>query len=907
MPDSIQRTVRLVMDPTGVRSGARVSQQALRGVERDATRAQLGVHGIANAFRSLTALVPMIGVGAGMYKTLGVIQSYDKQLASTSSVVKATAEEIELLDETARELGSKTSFTATQAQGALETLMRSGRTATEATMMAKDALDLAIAEQLEMNESAGFLTDTLKIMNLEVERSTDVADLYSKTASSANTTVRELGAAMVDAGAVSRQFNWDIEKTFGILAAWADQGTRGSEAGTAFRSVFPKLLKADTNKVARQALEEIGVDFEDIDPTKNDPEQILRTLGEAGLTLAQANKLVEVEMGVKLMQLVANYEKVGQKIKEVGDYHGETARKASIMAETISGKWAKVQSSIEAVILKFSGEKSIDKTIENALDWSADFIVSLGGVADAMGEVNEEAAELGKWFREHGQTILAGLAGFKFGGPWGAVAGVGALAAYRTYDYTGNILEEKERGRSIDDIISSASGDLTLDRSKLDKESLAAFGPRVIEAIEKEDERRAKIRLGAVAQPAGETVRILSNEEADAVRKSIIGGAFEIPRTEQKVAPPIFTMPYSKNPKDWGIDPSSVAGTVNPLKPSQPTETAALDLLPEMPEVAGTARMNLHDPAVAEEIAKRAKEKTEWEEKYKDLLEQNQGILDGHVDTLDGMKKTYETIQRAKEQMPEQAERLAAIEDEIEQKIRLQESALANVAEGTRMYREELSGVKTMAWEVAQMFQTVENQIVEAFLAGEFQAKKFFKTVLDMVTRMSVEKFVAEPIMNVIGSVVGSIAGGIGGGASSGGSVSYAGGMTKSFASGGYTDFGLTETYVAPSIFTTAASMASGGYTENSLTRTVASAYSFAGAPSFADGGRPDGIPIIAHSNEAVVQLNDGRAIPVDLRGESGGGMVFAPRYTTVVVPGVSDATSFNQSKGRLIRSLRNA
>lgn len=95
-----------------------------------------------------------------------------------------------------------------------------------------------------------------------------------------------------------------------------------------------------------------------------------------------------------------------------------------------------------------------------------------------------------------------------------------------------------------------------------------------------------------------------------------------------------------------------------------------------------------------------------------------------------------------------------------------------------------------------------------------------------------------------------------------------------------------------------------GGYTDGLLTHTVASAYSFAGAPSFASGGRTDGIPIIAHPNEVVIPLPDGRSVPTTQVG-GGGGMVFAPRYTTLVVPGVSDATSFSQSRGRLLRSVR--
>lgn len=849
MPESISRTLQLIIDPSQARTGAQAVKKEMLGVETSINRGQLAVNRLSGAFRAMAGIIPMIGAGAAVYKTVNIIREYDRQLAATSSVVKATAEEIRTLDRTARELGSKTAFTATQAQSALETLLRSGRSVSEAVTMAGDALNLAVAEQLTMDEASGFLTDTLKIMNLEVERSANVADLYSKTASSANTTVRELGAAMVSAGAVARQFGWDLETTFGILAAWAEQGTRGGEAGTAFRSVFPKLLKADTIATAKGVLDELGIKYEDIDPTRNDPEKIVRTLGEAGLTLAQANKLVEVEMGVKLMQLVANYDLVGQKIREVGDYHGETARKAEVMADTITGKWNKVKSVVEAVILSKADENDIATVMKDALDFSADLISVLGGVAGEMDKVNTSAATFGEFLREHGQTLLALGVGFKTGGVYGALAAVGGLTAYRAYDVSSEIREQRLIGQGLDSQLEylnnptgyeggpRTTGWGEVDQSILDiVKSQEAKDQAIIERL---NPQRPGVTFGAQYGAPSMSLGQAASQTSDT---TTVSGQIAIQPTTPVVPPPSY---------------ETFGGYAGGL----------------YEDTGGRTVYGEEDLAAYESIVG-------WEEEYGDLLERNDSLLGQQSETLEGMKEQYERIQQAKRDMPSETERLILLEEELAQKIRLQESALANVAEGARIYREELSGVKTVAYEVAQAFVQVENQITEAFMSGEFHGRKFFNSILDSVRRLATEKLISEPIVGVISSTIGSIAGGLWGG---GGAAPVSGGPLG--PGGG----GLAEI---------------GGYTDGLLTHTVASAYSFAGAPSFASGGRPDGIPIVAHPNEVVIPLPDGRSVPTTQVG-GGGGMVFAPRYTTLVVPGVSDATSFSQSRGRLLRSVR--
>ena len=99
----------------------------------------------------------------------------------------------------------------------------------------KLALSLAAAGQLGVAEAASIAAIAVKQFNLEGSDVPHVADLLAAGAGKAVGDVRDLSAALGQAGLVANGAGQSIEATTGVLAAFADAGLLGSDAGTSLK------------------------------------------------------------------------------------------------------------------------------------------------------------------------------------------------------------------------------------------------------------------------------------------------------------------------------------------------------------------------------------------------------------------------------------------------------------------------------------------------------------------------------------------------------------------------------------------------------------------------------------------------------------------------------------------------
>lgn len=252
------RTVRvtIVANATGYVAGMEQAARKTRDLGSEAEKlAQKRA-----AFNELGRSMLAIGVAAGI--AVGVMVSkfveFDRAMSQVQAVTQESAEGMHQLRDAALEAGGATVFTATEAANAIEELGKNGLTTADILSGALDAaLDLAAAGNLEVARAAEIAAITAKQFNLTGSQLPHVADLMAAGAGKAAGDVEDMAQALSQAGLVSNQTGLSIEEATGTLAAFADAGLLGSDAGTSLRTMLLRLTPLSGEAADKMA--ELGI------------------------------------------------------------------------------------------------------------------------------------------------------------------------------------------------------------------------------------------------------------------------------------------------------------------------------------------------------------------------------------------------------------------------------------------------------------------------------------------------------------------------------------------------------------------------------------------------------------------------------------------------------------------------
>jgi TP901 family phage tail tape measure protein len=195
---------------------------------------------IGNIGRSLSgAGAKMTGIGAAIGAPIALatrqFAMFDDAIRMTAAVSGASGVALQKLNDTSRELGATTSFTAVQVASLMTELGRAGFKPDEINAMTGAVLDLARATGTDATLSAGIMAATLRQFGLEAVDAGRAADVLTKAANSTFNTVEGLGESLKYAGPVAKSLGLSLEDTTAVLGVLGNVGIQGSEAGTALR------------------------------------------------------------------------------------------------------------------------------------------------------------------------------------------------------------------------------------------------------------------------------------------------------------------------------------------------------------------------------------------------------------------------------------------------------------------------------------------------------------------------------------------------------------------------------------------------------------------------------------------------------------------------------------------------
>ena len=262
-------------------------------------RATQGLKSIGNnVLQSATGLsgemLAGAGIGYGIYDTAKTYKNFEQQMSAVGAISGASAAQMEMLTAKAMEMGSKTSFSATEAGKAFEYMAMAGWKTEEMMSGISGVMSLAAASGESLGNVSDIVTDVMTAMHQGADKADEFADVLAAASSNANTNVGLMGYTFKYAAPLAGTLGYSIQDLASVIGLMANAGIKGETAGTALRTMFSNLINP-TDEVFTK-MQDLGVSFKNADGTIKPLRESMVDLRGKFKTMTAAEKLATAEM-----------------------------------------------------------------------------------------------------------------------------------------------------------------------------------------------------------------------------------------------------------------------------------------------------------------------------------------------------------------------------------------------------------------------------------------------------------------------------------------------------------------------------------------------------------------------------------------------------------------------------------
>ena len=291
---------------------------------------------------------------------------FDSAMSKVTAVSGATGSEMDALREKAREMGSKTKFSASEAAEAMNYMAMAGWKTNDMLSGIEGIMNLAAASGEDLASTSDIVTDALTAFGLSASDSGHFADILAAASSNANTNVSMMGETFKYAAPVLGSLGYSAEDSAIAIGLMANAGIKSSQAGTALRSAITNLAKP-TGTVA-SAMEQYGISLTDSSGKMYSLRELMEQLRQklSGLSEAEQAQAAASLFGKEAMSGMlaiingspADFEKLSNAIDTCSDtvdgYNGTTEKMAAVMQDNLAGQVTILKSQLEELAISFS-------------------------------------------------------------------------------------------------------------------------------------------------------------------------------------------------------------------------------------------------------------------------------------------------------------------------------------------------------------------------------------------------------------------------------------------------------------------------------------------------------------------------------------------------------------------------
>ncbi len=349
----------------------RISQRYQKGKAATATVRNVGAASLGVATAGLYGAAKLIAPG----------MEFDSQMSGTQAILGLDKNDTKLaaIRQQARDIGGSTAFSPTDVARTQDTLARSGYDADAILAATEPTVNLSLASGVDIAEAADIVTNMQSAFNLPLDQIKRVSDVMAKGFTSSNTNLLELGEAMKYVAPIAEAAGASIEDTTALLGVLADNGIKGSMAGTSTSAVFSRL-QAPVGK-APEALRELGITTRDRKGNMLPVEKILKDINRSfkknKLGTAQQAEYLKVIFGeeamkgaVKLVAAAGNG-KLAEKQNKLMNAGGTAESIATVRMDNLDGDLKNLSSAWEDLEIEVfeKQDSALRKLTVTATDW----------------------------------------------------------------------------------------------------------------------------------------------------------------------------------------------------------------------------------------------------------------------------------------------------------------------------------------------------------------------------------------------------------------------------------------------------------------------------------------------------------------------------------------------------------
>ena len=361
------------------------SSVALQKIAATGEKWQTAGDKIADAGKKL---LPVTGVvtaaGTAAVKTAA---DFEASMSKVSAVSGATGADLDALSAKAREMGSKTKFSASEAAEAMNYMAMAGWKTEDMLSGIEGVMNLAAASGEDLAATSDIVTDALTAFGLTAKDSGHFADVLAAASSNANTNVSMMGETFKYCAPIAGSLGFSVEDTAEAIGLMANAGIKSTQAGTSLRTVMTSL--SGDVKICGSAIGEVTVATANADGSMRDLSDILADCRAAfaGLTESEKASAAESLVGKNAMSgflalMDAGEGDINKLSGAINDCDGAAEKMADTMNDNLEGQFTILKSALEELAISFG--QLLIPALRDVVQWLQGFVGFLNSLPEGV-------------------------------------------------------------------------------------------------------------------------------------------------------------------------------------------------------------------------------------------------------------------------------------------------------------------------------------------------------------------------------------------------------------------------------------------------------------------------------------------------------------------------------------------
>lgn len=302
-------------------------------------------------------------------------------MSEVQAISGSSGDELQMLTDRAKEMGASTKFSASESAAALKYMAMAGWDAKSMYDALPGVMNLAASSGEDLARVSDIVTDAMTAFGLQSDEAGHFADVLAKTASSANTNVGLMGESFKYVAPLAGSLGFSIEDVSTALGLMANAGIKGSQAGTALRSMLTRLSTAPTDAVAN-TMAEFGISMTDASGKMKPLSQLMVELRQAfgGCDEETQAYIASTLAGQEAMSgflaiINSSDEDFNKLTASISDSKDAAADMAKIMQDNLQGDITIMKSALEGLGIQIY--ESLDKPLRSAAQTGTEMVNQL--------------------------------------------------------------------------------------------------------------------------------------------------------------------------------------------------------------------------------------------------------------------------------------------------------------------------------------------------------------------------------------------------------------------------------------------------------------------------------------------------------------------------------------------------